>query len=522
MVGATVTVARGAAAVYLANVVALVASTFSFLILTNILRSTAEVGVVIALNLMVWLLTAVSMTAQPVTQQSPIPAPPAVLKLIPELLSRNAHSSARRIFHVSIISSAVIAGVIAGILITSPSIVIPLLGGSSVVPMFVQLAAVDVIVLSLGQVSLASLMSAGDVRRASGYMAVWSLLRNGIASLLLLKFAISGVLVGWVVGDSLLLIIALRRSNSDFLPGAVEAGSILPDFLRSSSYTLLSALLGYAVTQADKLFTLAEQGLSSLAIYNVAIVAANVPAIAPYALTMVLLPALSSLHAEGEILGMKQIVRRYSRYVSLIVIPLAVEFAAVTRVALRIFGPAYLNGLVPSVIVSLMSGFTSVGAVYAAVLLAVGRLRWYMAANLLGVMALAIVAYIVSPYAGLAGPALGRAGLMIVTALLYAYASRKSGFFEFDARAFLSSALSSLPAGAVVYILLSSIHSFAAQLAALPEVVILGILVYVGALRVLRTPTAADFEFIRQMAPPRTHRLMVLIARLAGVRMDNV
>ena len=36
------------------------------------------------------------------------------------------------------------------------------------------------------------------------------------------------------------------------------------------------------------------------------------------------------------------------------------------------------------------------------------------------VVALAIVAYIVSPYAGLAAPALGRACLMIVTTLLYA------------------------------------------------------------------------------------------------------
>ena len=512
-----VAVARSATTIYVANVVVLVANTLYFLILTNVLRSTLDVGIVTALNLMIWLLTAIAILAQPVTSQSPVPAPPAVLKFIPEFLARKAGSAASRAFQTSLICSALIAVIMCGVLAVYPGIAVPFLGGSSVSPLFVQLAAVDVIVLSLGQICLASLMSTGDMRRAGGYMILWSLFRYGLASVLLFRYAIDGVLVGWIFGDALLLLITLRRSLIDLHSDPGGSGFSLLDYLRYSFYTVLSALLGYGINQADKLFTLAERGLSQLAIYNVAIVAANVVAIAPYALTMVLLPTLSTLYVSKKTDEMRQIVRQYSRYVAILVIPIAVGFAAITGVALRIFGAAYVAGLVPSVIVSITSGLTAVGAVYAAVLLAVGKLRWYTAANILGVIGLTIVAYVTTPFVGLSGPALGRAGLVAVAALLYAYAALRSGFFEFDARAYISAALSSAPMGAVVFLILSFFHSFLTQLAMLPVVVVIGGLLYLGALRMLKLPTVQDFEFIQQMAPTRSHRLIALIARLAGV-----
>jgi O-antigen/teichoic acid export membrane protein len=350
-------------------------------------------------------------------------------------------------------------------------------------------------------------------------MILWSALRYGFASALLFNYGIDGILIGWVVGDGLLLLIALRRTLLRMRSSVDGTGDrfSLPDFLRYSFYTFLSAMLGYAINQADKLITLAERGLSQLAIYNVAIVAASFAGIAPYALTMVLLPTLSTLYAARQAGEMGQMVHQYSRYVSLIVIPIAVGFAAVTEVALRIFGAAYVSGFVPSVIVSVVSGLTAVGAVYAAVLLAVGQLRWYTAANVLGVGALIIVAYFTTPLVGIPGPALGRATLMIVAALLYAYAARRSGLFELDVRAFISAALSSAIMGAGVFLILSFFHSFLAQLAMLPVVVVIGVLLYLGALRALKVVTVQDFEFIQLMAPANSRKLIALIARLAGV-----
>ncbi len=510
-------VARGASSLYIANVIVLLANTLYFLVLTNILRSTLDVGIVTALNLMIMLLMTVCILAQPVTAQSPIPAPLAVLKFLPELLAKKSGSGATKVFRTSLAFAAIIGGIIAAILVVSPGLVIPLIGGQAVSPNYVQLSAVDVFVLSLAQVCVAALIALGDMKSATAYIIIWSVARYALASILLLTYAITGILVGWIIGDAVLLIFALRKSIRMLQVGRGRSDFSLVDVTRYSLYTLLSALIGFAINQADKIFTLAQQGLQELAIYNVAIVAASFAGFAPYALITVLLPALSALRASNKRREMREMIRAYTRYVSIVVIPIAIGFASVTEVALRIFGPQYVGGLLPSVIVSVATGLTAIGAVYAGVLLAVGELKWYTLANLLGLGSLVAVAYVATPIFGLAGPALGRASLMALAALVYAFAARRSGFLELDAKAFLSATGSSVIMGAIVFFALSQFHSFLTKLAMLPILVVIGALVYFGSLRVLHLLTQDDLEFIRGIMPSRFQKLIPTVARLLGV-----
>ena len=520
MVHSRVAVARGATSLYIANVVVLVANTLYFLILTNVLHSILNVGIVTALNLMIWFLVTVCLLAQPVTMQSPIPAPLAVLKFIPELIARKARSAAARIFLLSFGIAAAIALSVGVVLVLFPSAFAPLLGGTAVLPIFIQLAAIDVILLSLDQVCFASLIAVGEMRTATIYIILWSVARYVLASVFLFNYAITGVLGGWIIGDGVLLAVAVRRSIGIFgiaRRSEREREFSMADFAKYSSLTFVSALIGYAINQADKLFTLARQGLPQLAIYNVAIVAASFAGMAPYALTTVLLPALSSLHAANEVQEIRQMIRLYSRYVAIIVIPVAFGFASITEVALRIFGAAYIGGLMPSVIVSLTIGLTAVGAVYAAVLLAIGELRWYTAANIVGLVGLAVVAYLATPALGLSGPALGRASLMIIAALVYGYAALRRGFFELDVKAFAYAAASSMLMGVVVSFGLSLLHTFLTKLVMLPVFVAVGALVYLGSLRVLRLLQKEDLEFIREIVPERLRPLVAIVARIAGV-----
>jgi O-antigen/teichoic acid export membrane protein len=468
---------------------------------------------------MIWLLVTASLLAQPVMVQSPVPAPPAVLKFIPQLLVRRARAAAKRAFSASLSSSATIACLIGSVLIISPGIIVPFLGGSAIEGLLVQLSAVDVIVLVLGQVCLASVMSTGDMRIAGFYMILWSVFRYTMASVLLFSYAVEGVLVGWIVGDSLLLLIALRRAIRDLNGGDGSEQFSFPEFVRYSSYTLLSALLGYAINQADKLLTLAQQGLAQLAIYNVALAAASFAGLAPYALTLVLLPALSSLHASNQLDEIRRMVGQYNRYVSIIVTPIAFGFTAITGVVLRLFGSAYLGGFAPSAIVSITSGLTAVGAVYAAVLLAIGSLRWYTMANIVGVVSLALVAYFATPVVGLLGPALGRATLMVFATSLYAVALIRRRLFRIDAHAFIGAIVGAAPMGVIVFFILSWFRSFLVELAVTPIAIVVGAGLYLGILRGLKLLTTQDFEFLKDMAPARAQGMIRLFARLAGVNL---
>lgn len=496
----------------------LLANTLYFLILTNILRSTLEVGIVTALNITIGFLVTICILAQPVTAQSPIPAPLAVLKFLPELLARGARTDASRVLRLSLGLVGILGAAVGGILAAFPNLVIPLIGGQAILPYFVRLSAIDVLVMSLGQVCIGALVALGDLKSASIYIISWSIARYALASILLIQYSIAGVLLGWILGDAALLLVALKKSTAEVRGGSSSRTFSTVTLWRYSLYTLFSALIGFAVTQADKVFTLARQGLPELAIYNVAIVAASFTGFAPYALLTVLLPALAALHSTGRTEKMHDMIRDYTRYVSIVVLPIAIGFASVTEVALRIFGPDYVSGLIPSMIVSVATGLTAIGAVYAGALLALGELKWYTAANLLGLGGLFAVSALFTGSLGIIGPALGRATLMAVAALVYAVAMRKSGYLELDARAFLSAAGSSALMGIVVFAALSTAHSFLLKLALLPVLIIVGAIIYLSSLRLLHLLTASDLEFALGIVPHRFHPILLKIGRLLGVK----
>jgi O-antigen/teichoic acid export membrane protein len=511
-------VAKGATSLYVANVVVLLANTLYFLILTNILRSTLDVGIVTALNLTILFLVTVCILAQPITTQSPIPAPLAVLKFVPELLAKGAQTKAAKVFRVSFGMSAILAAMIAGILIVLPNLVVPLIGGAAISPSFVRLAAVDVLVYSLSQVCFGALIAVGDMRSATIYIICWSIARYALASILLIPYSIFGVLLGWITGDALVFVIVFRKSMHE-VRGDLGSGAFpLRNLWRYSFYTLFSALIGYSITQADKILTLAGQGLPELAIYNVAIVAASFTGFAPYALLTVLLPALSALHSTGKINEMREMIRNYTRYVSIVVLPIAIGFASVAEIALRIFGPEYVSGLAPTMIVSVATGLTAIGAVYAGALLAIGELRWYTVANLLGLGGLVLVSALLTSFLGLSGPALGRAALMGISALVYALAMWKNGFFELDLKAFLSATGSSALMGIVVFEALYSAQTFILKLAFLPVMIVVGGIIYLGSLRLLHLLTASDLEFAGDIVPSRFYPLLLKIGKLLGIK----
>lgn len=510
-------VARSATSLYVGNVVALAANTLYFLVLTNVLGSTLEVGIVTALNIMIWLLVTVCVMAQPITVQSPIPAPLAVLKFLPELIAKGARADASRVLRTSFALVGGLSSLVAILLIAAPTLVVPLLGGEEVLPEFIRLAAIDVIVLGLGQVCIGTLVALGYMRKATIYIVAWSAARYGFASLLLMPYAIRGVLLGWIIGDMLLLPLGLFWASRYGRAESERRSFSLLDLTRYSLYTVFSALIGFAINQADKIVTLAGQGLPELAIYNVAIVAASFTGFAPYALLSVLLPALSALKSSERIREVKEMTRSYSRYVSIVVIPVAFGFASVTEVALRIFGLEYVGGLAASVIVSVATGLTSIGVVYAATLLALGEMRSYTVANVIGLGSLLLVSAVLTRYLGIIGPALGRASLLATAALIYGLSARRRGFFELDLRAFVVSIGASGVMGLLVFAGLYQVGSFLMKLALLPAFVVAGALIYVGVLRGLHFLTKEDLEFVGQVLPDRFRRFLPHLAWILGI-----
>ena len=513
-------VGRGTVSLSVASIVGFVTATVYFVILTN-LHSTLTVGVVTSLNILIWFFVVVCVVAQPVVYSSPIPAPLAVLKFVPEFLAKNERNGAVRVFRVSLAFTLILSLLVAGILITLPSVVIPFFG-EAVLPDYLRLSAIDILILSVGQICLGVVIALGDTQVATVYLVVWSVVRYAMASILLVPYAVVGVLGGWIVGDFILLLLVLRRTlqSLGWQVGANVNGFSAKDVARYSLYTLFATLIGFVITQADRLLALSQQGLSRLAIYNAAMVGASLANTPPYALINVLLPTVAAMVASNRIGELHKIVRYYARYVSLFVMPIAFGLAAVMEIPLRIFGPDYVGGLLPAVIVSIATGLTSLGFVYAGLLLALGKMRWFTVANLLGLVALFVVAGSLTSILGLNGPALGRASLMGVSAIVYALAAFKIKIFEIDLKAYVFSIVGSTVMMLVVYGILNIVHGFFLRIAMLPFLVVTGFLIYICSLRLFRILTVSDIDFIRDLVPRSFHRFLPTIAKLVGLKYD--
>ena len=489
-----------------------------FVIMTNLFHSTVEVGVVTVLNILIWFLVTFCVLATPIANQNPVPAPLAVLKFVPELLAKNERFAAVRVLRASVWVALILGFAIGGFLIISPSILIPLLGGSAVLPDFVRLAGVDVIVVSVGQVGLAAVIALGETGAATRYIWIWAIVRYAFASVLLVPLGVSGVLVGWILGDLSLVYFSLMKSLRGIqVPSEKGAFSFL-ELMSYNAYNLTAALIGLIITQADRLFTLSTGGLSPLAVYNVAIVASNIATSAPYALVTVMVPAVAALYASKKMDEMHRLIRSYTRYLSILVMPAAFGLAAIMQIPLRIFGAAYTSGTAPAAIVSVAAGLTALSAIYASALIAMGKMRWFTLANLLGLGGFFVVTFFLTPLFGLSGPAFGRAALMIIASIIYAVATFRAGVFEFDLRAYLVSTACSTIMAVLVFAAISLLHTFYTKLAALPLLIAFGALAYLGLVRACRLVSKEDIEFIRAITPRAFHRVIPTIARLVGVR----
>ena len=145
-------------------------------------------------------------------------------------------------------------------------------------------------------------------------------------------------------------------------------------------------------------------------------------------------------------------------------------------------------------------------------------MRWFTAANVLGLVGMVAVSYFLTPIFGLSGPAMGHATLMVLVTVIYGFALFRKGFFEFDLKAFMSAAAGSTVMSLVVFFALSFAHSFLLKLAMLPIVVVVGALIYLGSLRALRLLTVEDLEFVHDLTPTKLQFFLPLAAKLVGLR----
>jgi len=493
------TMAKGVAALYVANITTLALNT-AFLVLVTNKMSLTQVGLVSLLNVVVVGGATLAVLALPIVTAGASATPPAVVRFLPEAIEKK-EKTARTVYLLSLAVCAVVSIAVA-LAITLPSVASTITGPLDA--KIVGYAALDVVVYSFGQLGAYSLLGAGRTTQAGTLITGSSLLRYILAgALLLLKFGIPGIFIGFAVGDLVLAapsnLVAFRSVNGARL-GSFPAKPVLSYMLS----VLVAGAVGFGVSQTDKLLAVVQKGLGNLGIYNIAAVGAAVASFAPAAATNVLVPALASYGAAPE--RKREVLKAYTRYVSVIAAPMGFGLAAVSPFLLRLFGEAYVAGAPSMSVISVAIALTAVSSVYSSALLVENRAHHFSAGSVMGLLALVAVALLTVPTLGLLGIALGRAAMLFVLLAFFAYFAKLAGSLVLDAGAYVKSMASASAMAAIVFAILYSIQTYAVNGRA--EVVVaslvmipVGFALYLVIMKLLKGFSEADIDFIEKVMP---------------------
>lgn len=478
----SVHVARGASYIIMQNIVTNGAQVVTFAILARLITP-MEMGILAVLTLVNGLCQIIGTVA----------LPQAVTKFIAESFPRGETRVAASAFYQALRVTFILAmplGLV--IFLAASTLSIALLGQATYV-IFFQVLALDILFYAGALPVLNATLLGLQKFKATATIAVANtLLRQTlIISLIVLLHNFVGLVFAWVI--------------SDFATTAVYLAYVLrclgpPQFdfpfrkLLNFSWPLsLGNAISFAYSWFDRAVLLLFVPLATLGVYNATLMAFGVLVAISNALTTVLFPAYSAQQS-SDTQNSSNAVRLASRYVSFVLIPLALGLLATARPALALFvGEVYTAGSEPLMVMSGAFAIAAVGTALSPMLLAMEETR-IAAVITVGSLVLSLgTAFLLVPVFGMLGASVARGfALLLATALTIAFLARKSAI-TLDLGVYLRSLLAGFVMAVVVILVQLPFHSKFL----LPLYVIVGGITYVTGLRLLKAVQQEDIDLLR-------------------------
>jgi O-antigen/teichoic acid export membrane protein len=209
--------------------------------------------------------------------------------------------------------------------------------------------------------------------------------------------------------------------------------SLVRPLLRFGSALILSALLGFMLTNIERLLLAHFGSVKDLAYYSVAATLASLVAFLPSSINQPLLPALSALHADKEKAQLERLCTQVMRAILLCMLPAAFMLCAIAQPLLRVWAGAEFaeHSTVPLYI--LMGGviFNTLATVPYNILTASGRTGTIARCHLLEIIPYIIGAALLTYLFGATGAAIAWSLRTLLDALLLFAAVRHATGISF-------------------------------------------------------------------------------------------
>ncbi len=338
--------------------------------------------------------------------------------------------------------------------------------------------------------------------RASGVitMITWVTYYFVAIILALMVRSLFEVIMGWIIGMFIGLIIESLLIIRSVMPlphkGAIPDNSTFYGFLLP---VFFAGLMSYGSTYSDRFIVAGLLPLSQLGVYNFALLFALTMWLIAAPFNNILMPKFSELFGKGEREKIRGYVQGSILLLSFLYVPIALAIASISPILLDVLGGSkYVEGATPLMVIMFLSALFSPQYVLTQAVVSVRKTYVLLISGSVPLASNVALSILLIPSFGLLGAAIGFSSVYVATFFILLYFSNKEQLVSFEMVGMLKIWAASL-------VMFGSIYSFSYltgnQIILAPVYVIIGILVYIGMNRALRTFTGKSKEIVSALFP---------------------
>ncbi len=322
------------------------------------------------------------------------------------------------------------------------------------------------------------------------------------------------IIIGWATGYAfssvsyLLIILKRVRHMSGDKGEEIKISSVL-------SYALpifFSSLIGYGASYVDRFVVSYFLNLSLLGIYNFALLISSAIGfiVAPFA--TILLPKLSEMYGLGRKEEMKDYVAKGIELISTIYVPVAMLTAALSSsILLFLSSSVYLRASMPVIIVLVANSIFVSGNILSVSLQGIRKTKIFLISSSIALVSNLILSVLLIPKYQMIGASVGYASISVVSFSVMYYYARKYDIIKFK----WIKVTKIYAAGFIMFLIIFGLQKlFLYSPLRLLIYILLGFGIYSGMIKLMKTFSKGDLDFIMTLIPWRLKKLKVVISTL--------
>ena len=347
--------------------------------------------------------------------------------------------------------------------------------------------------------------------------AVWSIVgiivTYVLPVILLLYFNnVTLIVLGWASGTALssvaYSILIFRRVGN--IPKNVKKENARPVIMYAFPI-FLSSLIGYGASYVDRFVVSYLLNLSLLGIYNFALLISSAIGFLVSPFLTILLPKLSEMYGRGKE-EMKEYIAKGVELLSTIYVPVAMLIAALSSyILLFLSNSEYLPASVPVTIVLVVSSAFVMGNILAVTLQGIRKTKIFIVTSSLALLSNLVISILLIPKFQMIGASIGYSSISAVSFFIMYYYAKKFGTLKFEWIKIGKIYLSAVVMFIVIFMLQWMLPYSPLKLLLF---ILVGFAIYSGLIKLLRTFSKKDLDFIMLLFPWFLQRLKGVISLL--------